>query len=164
MQVTFLGDPVVIKGTPPNVGDRAPDATLTSRSGEEVALSSLMGKRPVVLSVIPDVLTRTCERQTKRFAKELAELDVEFVTVSRNTVDEFNQWNADNDLDVYTLSDTSNEFGESYGLAVDLDGNERLARSVFLVDTDGVIRYKQVVQEIADEPDYKETLEEIEKL
>lgn len=164
MQVTFQGDPVEIKGTQPNVGDQAPDATLTTRQGDDVKLASYFGDQAVVVSVVPDVQTRTCELQTKNFADKLAEQDVKFLTVSRNTVDEFNTWNEENDLDLTTLSDTKGEFGDAYGLEIDLGDDERLARSVFLVDTDGVIQYVQIVEEIADEPDYDETLEAIKAL
>src|SRR5699024_11832861 len=55
------------------------------------------------------------------FSKELAKKDVVYLTVSRNTVDEFNQWNDENDLDLTTLSDTKHEFGKAYGLGVDID-------------------------------------------
>ena len=164
MQVTFKGDPLEVKGTQPIVGERAPDATLTNRQGEEVKLSSFFGNQPVVISVVPDVQTRTCELQTKRFSKELAEKDVVYLTVSRNTVDEFNQWNDENDLDLTTLSDTNREFGKAYGLGVDMGGDERLARSVFLVDEEGIIQYVQIVEEIADEPNYEETIEAIKAL
>lgn len=164
MQVTFQGEPLEVKGTQPKVGDKAPNAKLTTRKGEEVELSSYFGDRTVVLSVVPDVETRTCELQTKRFSDELAEQDVVYLTVSRNTVDEFNNWNKENDLDLMTLSDTNGEFGREYGLGIDLGGDERLARSVFLVDTDSVIRYVQIVEEVADEPNYDETLEAIKSL
>lgn len=164
MQVTFKGDPIEFKGTPLSVGDKAPNVTVTTRQGEDVQIVTYFGKQPVVLSVVPDVLTRTCELQTKRFSDELDEKDVVYLTVSRNTVDEFNDWNKENDLDLTTLSDTKGEFGREYGLAIDLGGDERLARSVFLVDTDGIIQYVQIVEEIADEPDYKEALEKIETL
>lgn len=164
MQVTFKGEPLEVKGTQPSVGDKAPDATVTTRQGEEVKVSSYFGDQPVVLSVVPDVQTRTCELQTKNFADKLAKEDVLFLTVSRNTVDEFNEWNDENDLDLTTLSDTNGEFGREYGLGIDLGGDERLARSVFLVDKDGVIQYVQMVEEVADEPNYDETLEAIKNL
>src|SRR5699024_3815500 len=104
MQVTFKGEPLEVKGTQPIVGERAPDATLTTRKGYNVKLSSYFGNQPVVVSVVDDVQTRNCELQTKRFSKELAKKDVVYLTVSRNTVDEFNQWNDEDDLDLTTLS------------------------------------------------------------
>ena len=164
MQVTFKGEPVEVKGTQPSVGDKAPDVVLQARNGDEVRLSNFIEDKMVVLSVVPDVETRTCELQTKSFAEKLAEEDVIYLTVSRNTVDEFNDWNEENDLDLVTLSDTKGEFGRAYGLEIDLGGDTRLARSVFLIDTDSVVRYVQIVKEVADEPDYDETIETIKNL
>ena len=74
MQVTFKGDPIEVKGTQPSVGDKAPDAVLTARNGDEVRLSNFIEDKPVVLSVVPDVETRTCELQTKSFADKLAKI------------------------------------------------------------------------------------------
>jgi len=164
MQVTFKGDPIEVRGTQPNVGDKAPDATLVARNYDKVQLSNFIEDKPVVVSVVPDVQTRTCEMQTKSFSDKLKKEDVIFLTVSRNTVEEFNDWNEENALNLVTLSDTEGEFGKAYGLEIDLGGDERLARSVFIIDADGVIRYKQIVPEVADEPNYEETLEAIKSL
>ena len=78
MKVTFKGKPLEVEGKQPNLGDKAPDATLTTRSGDDVKLSNYVGKKTLVLSVVPDVLTRTCELQTKRFSDELAKKEVTF--------------------------------------------------------------------------------------
>lgn len=164
MQVTFKGEPLEVKGTQPQVGDKAPDVTVKARNGDDVQLYNFITDKPVVVSVVPDVETRTCELQTKNFADKLAEEDVIYLTVSRNTVDQFNDWNKENDLNLVTLSDTNGEFGREFGLEIDLDGNAVLARSVFLLDADGVVRYVQIVPEVVDEPDYKETLAAIKDL
>ena len=164
MQVTFKGEPLEVKGTQPKVGDKAPDVTVKARNGDDVQLYNFITDKPVVMSVVPDVETRTCELQTKNFADKLAEEDVIYLTVSRNTVDQFNDWNKENDLNLVTLSDTNGEFGREFGLEIDLDGNAVLARSVFLLDADGVVRYVQIVPEVVDEPDYKETLAAIKDL
>lgn len=164
MEVKFKGEPLTVKGKQPNLGDEAPDAKLTTRENDEVNLSSYFGDKTVVLSVVPDVLTRTCELQTKRFAKELDKKDVKYLTISRNTVEEFNNWNEENDLDLTTLSDTHKEFGEAYGLEINLGGNKVLTRSVFLVDKEGIIQYKQMVPEVSEEPDYDDVLDAIDEI
>ena len=164
MQVTFKGEPLEVKGTQPKVGDKAPDVTVKARNGDDVQLYNFITDKPVVVSVVPDVETRTCELQTKNFADKLAEEDVIYLTVSRNTVDQFNDWNKENDLNLVTLSDTNGEFGREFGLEIDLAGNAVLARSVFLLDADGVVRYVQIVPEVVDEPDYDETLAAIKDL
>lgn len=164
MQVKFKGEAIEVQGKQPNLGDKAPDANLTTRQDEKVALSSYFGDEVVVLSVVPDVLTRTCELQTKSFSDSLANKDVKYITISRNTVEEFNNWNKENNLDLTTLSDTQGEFGKAYGLNIDLFGNEVLTRSVFLVDQEGKIRYKQIVAEVSEEPDYDDVLKAIDEI
>lgn len=164
MQVKFKGEAIEVQGKQPNLGDKAPDANLTTRQDEKVALSSYFGDEVVVLSVVPDVLTRTCELQTKSFSDSLANKDVKYLTISRNTVEEFNNWNKENNLDLTTLSDTQGEFGKAYGLNIDLFGNEVLTRSVFLVDQEGKIRYKQIVAEVSEEPNYEEVLKVIDEI
>jgi thiol peroxidase len=39
-----------------------------------------------------------------------------------------------------------------------------LARAVFVLDAQGVVRYAQVVKEVAEEPNYDAAISEIEKL
>jgi thiol peroxidase len=39
-----------------------------------------------------------------------------------------------------------------------------LTRAIFIVDAKGVLRYKQIVDEITSEPNYNEVLEAIKKL
>lgn len=163
MQVKFDGNPIEVKGTQAKVGDKAPNATLKNAKGEAVELNSFFDKVTIV-SVIPNVLTRTCELQTQRFDKVTSEKDYQYVTVGRNTVDEFNQWNKENDLSVTTLTDDKGEFGRAYGLDIELDGNALLTRAVFVIDADGIIQYSEIVDEVVNEPNYDAALEAADKL
>lgn len=163
MKVTFKGEPIEVKGTQPKVGDQAPDATVYNSEGKPVALKDVLADKVTIVSVIPNVLTRTCELQTKHFADETADKGYQYITVGRNTVEEFNQWNEENELDVDTYTDQDGEFGKAYGLEIDLDGDVRTTRAVFVVDSDGVIQYEEIVQEVADEPNYDEALKAAEE-
>lgn len=163
MQVKFDGNPLEVQGVQPKVGEKAPNAKLVNAKGETVELADFLGK-VTIISVIPNVLTRTCELQTKRFDEVTSDKDIQYVTVGRNTVEEFNQWNLDNELNVTTLTDAEGEFGKAYGLDIDLDGNALLTRAVFVVDSEGTIQYVEIVDEVVNEPDYKPALEVAEKL
>ena len=58
---------------------------------------------------------------------------------------------------VQTLSDYRDAaFGTSYGVLI--KNLRLLARAVFVVDKEGVIRYIQLVKEVATEPDYAAAL------
>lgn len=157
MQVTFQGKAIEIKGQPVQVGDKAPEAKLLDNQGEVVEISSLFDKL-TLLSLVPDVTTQTCHLQTKKFAELSQEQDWNFYTVSRNTVDQFNQWNEENSLSVQTLSDFDKDFGSQYGLAIDLGGKELLTRAVILVDKEGIIRYLEIVDEVTQQPDYDQAV------
>jgi thiol peroxidase len=64
---------------------------------------------------------------------------------------------------VITLSDHQNAaFGKEYGVLI--KEFRLLARSVFILDQEGVIRYTQLVKEIGDEPDYDEILDAARKV
>jgi len=39
-----------------------------------------------------------------------------------------------------------------------------LARSVWIIDKDGVIRYKQIVPEVTNEPNYDEAMEALKQI
>ena len=64
---------------------------------------------------------------------------------------------------VQTLSDHRDaSFGRAYGVLIkDL---RLLARAVFVVDKKGVVRYVQIVPEIATEPDYDAVLKAVKGL
>jgi len=91
-EVTFKGEAIEVKGQQPQVGDQAPDAKLTNSKGQELQLADVLKDKVTIISVIPNVLTRTCELQTKQFADETKDKGYQYITVGRNSVEEFNQW------------------------------------------------------------------------
>lgn len=159
MEIKVNGEPLVIEGKQVEVGDLAPNATLVNRKGETVQLKDLLADKVTILSVVPNILTRTCELQTKRLSDETKSGDIQYLTVSRNTPQEFNTWNQENELDVDTLTDESGEFGRAYGLDINLDGNDLLARTVYVINQNGVIQYREIVEELTEEPTYKQPLQ-----
>src|SRR5699024_7262412 len=141
MQVTCKGDPIEVKGTQPSVGDTAPNATVPHNKGDKEELADGIKGSVTSLRVVDDVSTRTCELQTKNFTEKTADKGYKYITLGRNTVDEFNEWNKENELNVDTYTDADGEFGKAYGLDIELGGDVRTTRSVFVVDKDGVIQY-----------------------
>lgn len=158
MQVKFDGSPIEVKGSQTELGQKAPDAVLLNKKGEKVNLHDVIDNKVTIISVIPNVLTRTCELQTQNFAETTKDKGYQYITVSRNTVDEFNNWNTENELDVDTYTDQDHEFGKAYGLDIELDGNDLLARAVIVVDQEGTIKYQEIVEEVTLEPNYKDAL------
>jgi len=163
--VTMKGNPVVLLGDDVQIGQSAPDCTLIANDLSQFQLSSLKGKK-VILSVVPSLDTPVCDLQTKRFNREAANLgdDVAIVTISVDLPFAQARWcGATESNQIQTLSDyLDNSFGLAYGVLV--EGLKLLTRSIFVVDAEGVLQYKQIVSEITDEPNYEEVLEAVKKL
>lgn len=161
--VTFKGMPVTPQGQDVRVGDIAPNFTAIGKDMQPVKLDSMKGGI-IIISAVPSLDTPVCELQTKRFNEDAAKLKVKLVTISmdlpfaqRRFCDSFKIEN------VIMLSDYKDrEFGLRYGVYIDELG--LLARSVFIVNTDGKLAYKQIVKEIGDQPDYDAALSEAKNL
>ncbi|EOL49335.1 thiol peroxidase [Enterococcus caccae] len=159
MKVTKKGEEVEIIGVQPEVGDQAPEFSLKNLKDEMVNLSDFAGL-PVLISVVPDIDTRICSLQTKRFNQEAANVEgVKFITISNNTKEEQANWCAAEGVDMEILHDTEGTFGEAYGLFIPEMG--RLARGIFVIDKDGTLVYEAISTEIAEEPDYAAALDKI---
>lgn len=163
--VTMKGNPVTLVGNEVNVGDDAPNCTLTAGDLSDFQLSSLKGKK-VIVSVVPSLDTGICDLQTKRFNKEASNLgeDVAIITISMDLPFAQNRWcGATGSDQIKTLSDhRSGAFGEAYGLLI--KGLRLLARAVFVVDASGTVRYKELVPEITTEPNYDTALKALKNL
>ncbi len=157
--VTMKGNPVTLLGTDVHVGASAPDCTLVANDLSEFKLSSLKGKR-VILSVVPSLDTGICDLQTKRFNQEAGKLgnDVVILTISMDLPFAQKRWCGATGCDkLKTLSDHRDaNFGQAYGLLI--KGLRLLARAILIVDSNGTLRYKQIVPEITTEPKYDDAL------
>ncbi len=64
---------------------------------------------------------------------------------------------------VKTFSDHRNaSFGNAYGVLI--KELRLLARSIFIIDKDDIIRFKQIVPEVTDHPDYESAVNMIKKM
>ncbi len=153
-EITLHGEKIA-KIDPVTTG-AAPDFTLTDLSNRSIRRSEL--KKPVLISVFPDINTSICSLQTKRFNLEASKhSEIEFLSISNNTADEQRNWCAAEGVDMTILSDTG-EFGKAYGLVMKSGALEgRLARSIFVVK-DGEIVYSEIISEVTHEPDYEQAL------
>ena len=163
--VTFQGHPLTLLGDEPNVGDAPRDFTVLANDLSEVSLSSLRGTVCVVTTV-PSLDTPVCDTQTRRFNEAAAALgdDVAVLAISMDLPFAQARWcGAAGVENVRSLSDHRDAAaGEALGVLI--RELRLLARAVFVVDRDGVIRYKQVVGEVTDEPDYDAALAAVRQL
>lgn len=162
MKVKLKDKIMDLKGSRPKVGELAPAFTLENLDNQAISLANLKGKK-VLLSVFPDINTSVCDAQTRHFFNTASDYqDLEIINISNNTKAQLTDWCATNGIDVEMLSDTDLEFANAYGLYLsDIDA---LARSVFLIDENGVLIYKEVMEDLTDEPDYETLFSNVDKL
>jgi len=162
--ITIKGNPVTLVGELIAVGDQAPDFTALDGSFKPVKLSDFQG-RPVLVSAVPSLDTPVCSLQTKRFNTELAKLPADLVvlTISMDLPFAQQRFCGNEGIEgMVVVSDAARrEFGEAYGVLIAERG--LLARSIFLIDADGVVRYVQLVPELSQEPDYDAALAAVHK-
>ncbi len=163
--VTFEGNPLTLVGNQVKVGESAPDFEVLANDLSPVKLSGFRGKVCVICSV-PSLDTPVCDTQTRKFNEQAASLgdDVVVLTISMDLPFAQQRWCGSANVEyVQTLSDHCKaEFGNEIGVLI--KELRLLARTVFVVDKVGVIRYIQIVDELADEPDYEAALKAIKEI
>jgi thiol peroxidase len=163
--VTMKGNPVTLVGNEIKVGDKAPDCNLAANDLSAVSISSFGGKVRIVASV-PSLDTAVCDMETRRFNEEAGKLDPNIVilTISMDLPFAQKRWcGAAGIQNVKTLSDYRQaQFGTSYGVLI--KEFRLLARAIFVIDKTGVVRYVQIVSEVAKEPDYQAAIDAAKKL
>jgi thiol peroxidase len=152
--VAFKGSPLKLEGDPIKVGDTLHDAKLTTTDLKQVSL--IEGKGTVrIISIVPSLDTKVCEQQTHYLSEKNKGLDhtVQLITVSVDTP--FAQKRFAEEAKIHNVTFLSDyrggAFGRAHGLLV--PDIHVLARTVMVVDKDNVIRYLQVVPELASMPD-----------
>jgi peroxiredoxin len=147
---------------PADVGSPAPDFTLTSHDRQLVRLSEQRGK-PVVLAFFPAAFSSVCTKELCTFRDSLARLNQANAQVFGISVDTFFALKAFHDQEQLTfplLSDFNKQVIRDYGVFnEDMIGLKGIAkRAVFVLDKAGVVRYKEVLDDARNEPDYSKAL------
>jgi len=157
--VTLRGTPFTLTGNELTVGNKAPDFEVLDNNLAPTKFSSFRGK-VCLISSVPSIDTPVCDTETRKFNERAAGLgtDVAILTISMDLPFAQKRWCGAAGVDrVQTLSDHRDaSFGLAYGVLI--KELRLLARAVFVVDRGGVVRYHQLVKEIADEPDYEAAL------
>lgn len=161
---TFLGKPVTLVGRRVEVGEQAPDFTLTTPDLQSKSLADFAGKKKVI-SVIPSIDTGICSTQTRTFNKALAEMeDTVVITVSADLPFAQARWCGVEGLDqAIMMSDYYDyTFGKTYGLL--MAEWHLLARAVLVLDSQNKLVYAEYLDNVNTEPDYQKALAAVKAL
>ena len=160
--ITSGGNPLTLLGKEIKVGDQAPDFRVLDNDLKPVSLATYSGKT-ILISSVPSLDTSVCDMETRRFNEEAGKLgdDVIILTISMDLPFAQKRWCGAAGVDrVITLSDHREaDFGIKYGVLI--KELRLLARAVFLVDKERVIRYVEIVPEVSSEPNYEAAMEAI---
>lgn len=157
-EITFKNNPVTLSGQQVNEGDVAPNFTVLDNDLNQKSLDDYANKKKLI-SVVPSIDTGVCDQQTRKFNEEASQEDGVVLTISVDLPFAQKRWCASNGLDnVVTLSDHRDlSFGENFGVV--MEGMRLLARSVFVLDQDNKVVYKEIVSEGTNFPDFEKVLE-----
>ncbi|MFQ3193871.1 MAG: thiol peroxidase [Colwellia sp.] len=153
---------ITLLGTQVDVGQKAPNFKVVNESFVPVTLAEFSGKN-LLISVVPSLDTGVCSLQTKRFNEEVASLpkDIVMLTISNDLPFAQKRFCETENIDkIRVLSDSVwRDFGKNYGLLIKDMG--LLTRAIFIIDSSGIIAYKEIVADISKHPNYELALSTI---
>ena len=155
--ITLGGSPIHTSGELPDTGTVDPEFSLVESDLASIDSASLAGQR-VVLNIFPSVDTAVCATSVRTFNKAAAGLEnTTVVCVSADLPFAAARFCGAEGLDNVKTGSTfrTPSFGENYGVTI-VDGAFAglMARAVVVLDETGKVLHRQLVAEIADEPDY----------
>jgi thioredoxin-dependent peroxiredoxin len=160
--VTLKGNPIHTIGELPAVGTRAPELRgLVNGDLQEVTLATYQGKRKI-LNIVPSLDTPVCATSTRKFNENAGNLpNTVVLVVSSDLPFAAKRFCTTEGLkNVVPLSlMRSRDFAKDYGVLL-TDGPLAgiTARAVVVLDADDKVVHRQLVPEIAQEPDYDAAL------
>ena len=158
--IQFKNRDVSIVGLDLEPGIDAQDFRVTNQDWQEVqALHETKGKLRIIASV-PSLDTSVCDRETRRFNQEAANLskDIAILVISTDLPFAQARWCGAAGVDkVQVLSDHKyTEFGIKYSCL--LSEPRILRRAVFIVDQKNFLQYADYMPVLSQEPNYDEVL------
>jgi thiol peroxidase len=152
---------VKLLGSPISVGKPLPSVEVVdAMTMKGVDLSKERGF-VLILSIVPSLDTAVCEEQTHYLGEEGEKVpkSVKRIVISRDTPFAQKRFAKEAKLaNLQYLSDyKQGDFGRSVGLLA--EGLMLLARSVVVVDKEGIVQYIQVVPESSHLPDMEKAFE-----
>ena len=153
-----------------NLNDQAPSFELKNTNKESVSLDSFKGKT-VVLAFYPGAFTGVCDTEMCTFNDNLSKLNDSNAVVLGISVD--SPWSNGAFKEKYgiefeLLSDYKRSVVSDYDVTFTglggLDGYVSANRAVFVLNSEGIVKYKWVAENPGVEPNYDEVLAEVDEL
>ena len=142
-----------------DVGAKAPDFTLPNQDRENVTLSEQLKNGPAVLVFFPAAFSSVCQQEMCTFRDSMAELgklSAKVLGISTDTFFAQKAWADQQKLNFPLLSDYNKDVIRKYGVVnPDMIGLKDISkRAVFVIDRNGVVRHREVLEDARNEPNY----------
>lgn len=143
-----------------DVGSKAPDFTLMNQDREPVRLSDQFGAGNLVLAFFPGAFSGTCTKEMctlRDSMSQLSGLGAKVYGISTDTFFTLKAWGDEQKLGFPLLSDYNKDVINAYDVVnPDMIGLKNIARrAVIVIDKNGVVRYREVLADARNEPDYE---------
>lgn len=128
--------------TPLAVGDRAPDFTADSTSGQSVTLSSFQQRKRVLLAFFPLAFTSTCTSELCALSDDYEQFQsaaTVVLPISVDSVPTLKEFKSKERLGLDLLSDFKREVSRRYGTLI--EDRFYSNRVYVLIDRDGIVRW-----------------------
>jgi thiol peroxidase len=163
---TFRNREVTVIGEDVKKGNLAPEFEVLDQEFLPFkGLASTAGKVRIIAAV-PSLETAVCDRETRRFNQEAANLskDISILVISTDLPYTQKRWCGGAGIDQVTVvSDAmAKDFGQKYGVLLKEPGV--LRRAIFIVDRKDTVAYVAYMPELGNEPDYEQVLAAARKL
>jgi peroxiredoxin len=150
---------------PPAAGERAPDFSLPSTSGEETRLRDFRGERSVLLAFFPLAFTSTCTAELCAFSEDFDQFEragVAVLPISVDSVPTLREFKGKYGMHADLLSDFKREVSRLYGVLH--EDRFYSKRAYFLIDREGIVRWSHVEEKPGQRRENAEILERISEL
>lgn len=152
---------------PVEIGQKSPDFQLPDQDRKQRSLKEFLGKK-TVLAFFPGAFTGVCDKEMCTFRDSLQTLPGQIVAISVNDPFSNKGFAETHQLQFPILSDYTRETIKSFNILhndfAGLKGYTAAKRSIFILDANGVVRYKWVSEDPTKEPNYEEVKSALTKL
>ena len=147
---------------PVDVGQAAPDFSLYDTDRQQRTLSEFKGQN-VVIAFFPGAFTGVCTTEMCTLRDSLSQfnsMNAQVIGISVDGAMVQKAFSDQNNLDFTVLSDFQRQAVNLYDVPLPnfagMEGYVAAQRSVFVVDKEGIVKYKWVADSPGNEPNYEE--------
>ena len=149
------------------IGQKFSDFQLYDQDRKQRSLNEFLGKK-IVLAFFPGAFTGVCDKEMCTFRDSLEALPGQVVAISVNDPFSNKGFAEAHHLQFPILSDYTRDTVKKLNIFhndfAGLKGYTAAKRSVFILDKNGVVRYKWISDDPAKEPNYEEVKSTLAKL